>query len=200
MQSLSNTRIQIPSHPIPGASHRVASVTGTKQGIEEVRAMVRAISAAQSSVPVMSGNYHQYDAQQQQQQQQGGAYSAEWAAYHAAQQAAAAAQAPAQAAQPIGATDTTYHEQFFRHAYYYGEEAARAHYGEWSPPVGTPNPYGENPNLQQQQGGPATAVTQPTAAAAPASVDPGDVAKSRSEAVETSRRRVSNLPAWMTKK
>lgn len=34
-----------------------------------------------------------------------------------------------------------YYEDFFRYAYFYGEEAARKVYKDWSPPEGTSNPY-----------------------------------------------------------
>lgn len=227
MQSKTNTRIQIPSHPVPGETQRIATVTGPKEGCEQVRAMIQSISAAQSSAPVMSGTYNQqqphmhphahshYAAPQPAQQQ----YSAEWAAYHAAQAAAAAAQqqqqqqyssqpapaaaaaAPAAAQQP--ASDA-YYEQFFRYAYYYGEEAARAHYKTWSPPVGTPNPYGVNPAgitpapATADASTPAAAAAAPVAAAAPAPVAHAP-APADAQALETGRRKVSNLPAWMTK-
>merc|ERR1712025_636397 len=39
-----------------------------------------------------------------------------------------------------------YYDAFFRYMYHYGEDAARKYYGAWSPPQGTPNPYGVNPN------------------------------------------------------
>mgnify|MGYP006313606511 CR=1 FL=1 len=114
--------------------------------------------------------------------------------------------------------------------YYYGEEAARAYYGAWAPPPGTPNPYGVNPNgissapAAAPQAASASS-TQQTAAAAPSyaatyatqqqqtgEVDPllaatsapqapaaPQVTAPQQEARETSRRHVSNLPAWMTK-
>lgn len=125
-------------------------------------------------------------------------YSAEWAAYYAAQAAAgqgtaaattgatatataaapATAPAPAAGAQPAA---DAYYVVFWQYAAYYGEEAARKHYGAWSPPVGTPNP---------NAGGAPAAV-----AAAPA-----PVAAAPSGAVQDSSvRKVSNLPAWMTK-
>ena len=48
--------------------------------------------------------------------------------------------APAQA-QPLVPTDpTAYYKVFWDYAAYYGEPAARAFYGLWSPPEGTPNP------------------------------------------------------------
>lgn len=77
-------------------------------------------------------------------------YSAEWAAYYAAQAAAqgGAATATAGAAAPTPAAATTtaaattgetpafdaYYDVFWQYASYYGEEAARKHYGAWSPP------------------------------------------------------------------
>lgn len=154
--------------------------------------------------------YGQYGQQQQQQQygaasgQEGGDYSAQWAAYYAAQaaqggaagqQAAAPAAAQAEvstagaaATGQAGASDQ-YYEDFFRYEYYYGESAARERYGAWSPPVGTPNPYGVNPDLAK---GTAAAAPVQAPAAAPAAAAPNRG--------ETSvRRGVSNLPAWMTK-
>jgi len=115
-------------------------------------------------------SYGVYGHQQQQQQHQqqhygapatggGGAqedYSAQWAAYYAAQasnQAAAPNPAPAPAAANGAAASQTdqpaadaYYDAFFRYAYHYGEDAARQYYGAWSPPAGTANPYGVNPN------------------------------------------------------
>jgi far upstream element-binding protein len=181
-------------------------------------------------------------------------YTAEWAAYHAAQQqqqqqqqvqyhdtAAAAGATPAVAATTTATVAATneYTEPFFRYAYYYGEEAARQYYGAWSPPVGTPNPYGVNPNgittTPTAGAAAAAAVTTTTAATvsgtaavdtttpdttstAAATTTTGNQYYSATETVpsnttttttddaadamarETSRRHVSNLPAWMTKK
>lgn len=94
---------------------------------------------------------------------------------------AAAAPAPAAAAGGQPAHDA-YYDVFWQYAAYYGEEAARKHYGAWSPPVGTPNP---NPSA----GGSAPAAA-PAAPAADASA---------SDVQDSSVRKVSNLPAWMTK-
>mmetsp|Transcript_41834 Transcript_41834/g.75352 ORF Transcript_41834/g.75352 Transcript_41834/m.75352 type:complete len:253 (+) Transcript_41834:487-1245(+) len=122
-------------------------------------------------------------------------YSAEWAAYYAAQAAASgqggtAAAAPAPAAAAVAApaaapaaaeqqpAHDAYYVVFWQYAAYYGEEAARKHYGAWSPPVGTPNPT------------PAAAAPSP---AAPVATSQGDVQ-------DSSVRKVSNLPAWMTNK
>mmetsp|Transcript_9661 Transcript_9661/g.27487 ORF Transcript_9661/g.27487 Transcript_9661/m.27487 type:complete len:702 (-) Transcript_9661:1490-3595(-) len=133
--------------------------------------------------------------------------SPEWQAYYAAQ--AVAGQQQQQQQQPGAAagagaqSDDQYHEQFFRYAYYYGEEAARSYYGAWSPPLGTPNPYGVNPN----------GVTAPPPSAAPAGANaqagqaPGQgpqaaatqAARPAAQAQDSSVRKVSNLPAWMTK-
>jgi hypothetical protein len=134
-------------------------------------------------------------------------YSAQWAAYYAAQAAAqvgnaSAAATTTQAAAPAAAGASgqqaadAYYEQFFRYAYYYGEDAARKYYGAWSPPVGTPNPYGENPAgitpAPASESAPAPQAAAPQAAVAPTDAVAG--------ARETSQRRgVSNLPAWMTK-
>ena len=175
------------------------------------------------------GGYGQQQQQQQgygQQQgggQQGGGqqdYAKEWAAYYAAQAAqgnggaaqAQTASAPASAvastAAPAAAASATqgadtYHEQFFRYAYYYGEDAARSHYGAWSPAPGTPNPYGTNPNgitaapvaagQSASAPAPAAAAQQSSSAQAPAPV------AAQANVRDSGRRGVSNLPAWMTK-
>jgi far upstream element-binding protein len=222
LQESTNTRIQIPQHVNPGEVNRIATVTGPVDGCHRVQQMIAQIVQEQSSASVMSGTpssfqHHAPNQQmmmtttmhQQQQQQQG--YSAEWAAYHAAQQQAAATQqqhAVAVAQQVVAApapapatASNEYTEQFFRYAYYYGEEAARQYYGAWSPPLGTPNPYGVNPSgitaapaaaSAPAAAAPEKADTVATLAPAPAAAPP--------EARETSRRQVSNLPAWMTKK
>lgn len=145
-------------------------------------------AVAQSSDPAWQAYYAaQAVANKQQQQQQ--------------EQLAAAAAAPAVDA---------YYEQFFRYAYYYGEEAARQYYGAWSPPPGMPNPYGTNPNgispapASTGAEGAAPAATAPapalgpTTAATPA-LQPGTLTASVAPARESSMRKVSNLPAWMTK-
>ena len=157
--------------------------------------MIDQIINQQSSAGVMSGNGN-YMGQQYYGQSAGqnGQHSAEWQAYYAAQAVAkqqqpqqAPAPAPAAAA-PAPAADA-YYEQFFRYSYYYGEEAARQHYGAWSPPVGTPNPYGVNPN----------GITA-APAAAPSTPAPAPVAPQQNQEVrDTGRRGVSNLPAWMTR-
>lgn len=197
MQNKSGTRIQIPSYPTPGQPHRVATVTGNKEGCEKVQAMIDQIINHQTSAGVMSGNGSQYLGQQYygQSGEQNGQYSAEWQAYYAAQAVAkqqqpqqAPAPAPVAAAAPAPAADA-YYEQFFRYSYYYGEDAARQHYGAWSPPVGTPNPYGVNPN-----GVTAAPAAAPTPAPAPAAPP-----AQQQDVRDTGRRGVSNLPAWMTR-
>jgi hypothetical protein len=226
MQNKTNTKIQIPSQAIPGQEYRIATVSGPADGCNQVKQMIERISLEQSSQSVMSGAAYQgqdggYGGQYGQQayggQQYGYGqqaygqhaeaagvqtdYSAQWAAYYAAQAAAGAtttqAPAPAAAADASGqlAADA-YYEQFFRYEYYYGEDAARKHYGAWSPPVGTPNPYGENPAgitpAPASESAPAPQAAAPQAAVAPTDAVAG--------ARETSQRRgVSNLPAWMTK-
>jgi len=62
------------------------------------------------------------------------------------------------------------------------------HYGAWSPPVGTPNPN--------------AAASVAAAAPAPAPAPASGAAAAGSEAQDihdSSVRKVSNLPAWMTK-
>jgi far upstream element-binding protein len=180
MQSTTQTRIQIPpTVPNPGDIYRVITVTGpSMEACQQVQSMIHRILSEQSSAGVMSGNHAAQSQQpygnpytaatsaQSPQINQPG-YTAEWAAYHAAQQQQVQYQETTNAAavtaatQPVAATAAVpatneYTEPFFRYAYYYGEEAARQYYGAWSPPVGTPNPYGVNPN----------GITTPTAAAA----------------------------------
>lgn len=210
MQGKSGTRIQIPSHPTPGETYRIAIISGSKKGCETVQQMIASIVEAQSSAPVMSGTFQSYGSGRQEEEQ----YSAEWAAYHAAQAAAqeqyaqshqqqqypsqqqlsqqqqqqqtAAVATPSVQQQPA---PDAYYEEFFRYSYYYGEDAARQHYGAWAPPIGTPNPYGVNPN----------AIQAVPIASAPAPSPVVAVEQATSEARETGKRKVSNLPAWMTK-
>jgi len=222
MQSTTHTRINIPSQPSPGETHRIATVSGTQEGCERARQMIQQISAEQGSAGVMAGAPFSGGVRGPQRQQPYGgpqenqqAYSAEWAAYHAAQAAAQQQQQLQQAAQALAAVTPTatgqqqpapdtYYEQFFRYAYYYGEEAARKYYDAWSPPAGTPNPYGINP-AGIQPAPAAEAHAQPPAAqpqqssAAPMQAHTQPAAHVGSEARETGRRKVSNLPAWMTK-
>jgi far upstream element-binding protein len=131
-------------------------------------------------------------------------YSAEWAAYYAAQAAAAAqggaaaTTAPTPAAATTTATTTTaagetpaydaYYDVFWQYASYYGEEAARKHYGAWSPPEGTPNPNIANGAAASA---PVAAEYAPTATT--------QVSIDTSEIKDSSVRKVSNLPAWMNK-
>ena len=130
-----------------------------------------------------------------------------WQAYHAAQALAnkqqqeqqQAAYVAASAASAAPASDA-YYEQFHRYAYYYGEEAARQYYGTWSPPIGTPNPYGINPAgitaapAASESGAPPNG----TATMAQAQAQPA-VSANNIEVRDSSVRKVSNLPAWMTK-
>jgi far upstream element-binding protein len=142
--------------------------------------------------------------QQQQQPAMAGQktdYSAEWAAYYAAQAAAGAAgggggaavatattapaPAPAAAAGDQQPAHDAYYEVFWQYAGYYGEEAARAHYGAWSPPVGTPNP-------NAAAAGATSAAPASSSAVAPAPTE------AQQDIQDSSVRKVSNLPAWMT--
>ena len=144
-------------------------------------------------------------------------YSAEWAAYYAAQAAAgggaatgqaAAAPAPAAATQAAPAPSASgdgqqgadaYYEQFFRYAYYYGEAAARDYYKTWSPPVGTPNPYGENPaGITPAPASDTNTTAQQAPAPAPAAAAQAPAADAPPARETSQRRGVSNLPAWMT--
>ena len=126
-----------------------------------------------------------------------------WQAYYAAQAIANNKQQEQHQKQQEAASSSpasdAYYEQFHRYAYYYGEEAARQYYGTWSPPVGTPNPYGVNPN----------GITAPPADQSGANAPPGNTATTAQQAPaattntpqvrDSSVRKVSNLPAWMTK-
>lgn len=152
-------------------------------------------------------------------------YAAPYNPYPQQQQWGTQAAGPTAAAQqpPPPPPADAYYEQFFRYAYYYGEVAARQYYGQWSPPPGTPNPYGINPNAIQPAptiGGSPTGAspphTTPASTAQPPATEPtapiisGDanvsnVNKEPTENLpavmgrETSVRKVSNLPAWMSK-
>jgi far upstream element-binding protein len=222
MQHKTNTRIQIPSQPTLGQPHRTATVVGTQDGCNLVQGLIDRIINEQSSACVMSGTpyhnqqgggqYHNGQQQQQQQQQQqaygqpqqGQEYSAEWQAYYAAQALTKQAAAPATAAAPAATAQgaDAYYEQFFRYAYYYGEDPAREYYGAWSPPPGTPNPYGVNPAgitaAPAQQGTPA-AVLAPAYSQAPAAVPVAVSQQQQQQVRDSSVRKVSNLPAWMTR-
>jgi len=291
MQSKTQTRIQIPSQPTPGQSHRVATVHGNIEGCHQVKAMIERMVLEQSSQSVMAGSafqgnfgqnqHHQnqngyYGHQQQQQQQQGhhyaaaygqqyGAYgqqyaaaygqqyyqqqaaggasaygqggataaapadgqktdySAEWAAYYAAQAAqqqqqgggggtsttgtdaaggkstqetksgddtntnqgtsasndnsadgaggAGNGSSSSGAATPAPTDPTAYYNDFWKYTQYYGEEAARKYYGAWSPPVGTPNPFGSAGGATSNN---ATAGSQQQAQDASSNADAGN--------------------------
>lgn len=206
MQQKTGTRIQIPSQPTPGQPHRVATVTGTQDGCNKAQALIERIINEQSSACVMSGTSfnnsrgHYLNQQYYGGQQQGNESSAEWQAFYAAQglvnqaQPQASASAPAHAAPqhaspaPGPAADA-YYEQFFRYSYYYGEKAAREYYGAWAPPQGTTNPYGINP--QGVTPAPSSQQSQPSQTPAPT--------QQREVARDSSVRKVSNLPAWMTR-
>jgi len=119
-----------------------------------------------------------------------------WQAYYAAQAIANKQQQQQQQLQAAAAAapaSDAYYEQFHRYAYYYGEDAARQYYGTWSPPVGTPNPYGVNPE----------GITAPPAADsggnANASAPQATTPVNNTQVRDSSVRKVSNLPAWMTK-
>lgn len=209
MQQKTQTRIQIPSQPTPGQMCRIATVSGPQEGCQKVQEIINRIIMEQSSQFVMNGtafgqfgNNNQSYGQYGQQQQYGGGgaaaasgqqadYSAQWANYYASVgqtngNNAASAPAPAPAPTDAGAQQPAadaYYDAFFRYSYHYGEEAARKYYGAWSPPAGTANPYGVNPN--------------PTVAPTPAPAS--EQTRSANTAKDSSVRNVSNLPAWMTK-
>ncbi|KAL3923869.1 MAG: hypothetical protein SGILL_001393 [Bacillariaceae sp.] len=215
MQNKTGTRIQIPSHPTPGQPHRVATISGTQEGCEQARQLIERISVEQTSGCVMSGSPFGGGHQGGYHNQQNAAQSNDpaWQAYYAAQalsqqqqQQQQQQQAPANGG---GQAPDAYYEQFFRYAYYYGENNARQYYGAWSPPPGTPNPYGVNPNPTAPPAADATsAAGGAQAAAAPAAAAPSQTAQRPAEQPvagngapvrDSSVRKVSNLPAWMTK-
>ena len=102
----------------------------------------------------------------------------------------AAAPTPAPAAASGQPAHDAYYDVFWQYAGYYGEEAARKHYGAWSPPVGTPNP----------NGGGAPNATAPQAAPAPVvQATQEQISQAQASTTDSSVRKVSNLPAWMTK-
>jgi far upstream element-binding protein len=207
MQNKTGTRIQIPGQPTPGQPHRVATISGTQEGCEKARILIERISVEQSSACVMSGGdqgggYHGgYHNQQNAAQSNDPA----WQAYYAAQALAQQQQQQQQQAPAIGGAQApdAYYEQFFRYAYYYGEDNARQYYGAWSPPPGTPNPYGVNPNPSPPPASDASAAPAgaQTVAACAHMQQPSQqpVATSDGPVRDSSMRKVSNLPAWMTK-
>lgn len=232
MQEKSGCRINIPAQPTPGLGYRVATCVGPPDKCAEVQSWIQRIGAEQSSNFITGygmggmggmgqqqpyGQQHSYGQQQPYGQQ--GHYggqpqqdnSAAWGAYYANQAAnsaggatgapaAATANAPAPAA--ASGANAQYHDDFFRYAAHYGESAARQYYGAWSPPEGTPNPYGNaSPEAAAaavaaagKGGGEAAPAPAPATAAASAS---GAPATAKDSSV---RQGVSNLPAWMTKK
>jgi far upstream element-binding protein len=215
MQVKTGTKIQIPSHPTPGQIHRVATITGTQEGCSQAQALIDRIVTEQTSACVMSGTpynnnnreggYHQYHqgnpySNNSQNQEETQRSDPAWAAYYAAQALALKQQ---QQQQEVNSASTgseaadAYYEQFFRYAYYYGEVAARQYYGSWSPPVGTPNPYGVNPNPSPPPTSNEGNLAPGGSYASQASME--NPSHSTVGAVrDSSVRKVSNLPAWMT--
>jgi len=226
LQGKTNTRIDIPQHPPPGQDIRIITVSGASQeSCELAKSYIERIVNEQSAASIMTGssynnsyhnhsnnNYHggggigyhnQYRKQQSNNGNENGgnqnpaqSNDPAWQAYYAAQaiannkqQQAAAASAPA---------SDEYYEQFFRYAYYYGEEAARQYYGTWSPPPGTPNPYGVNPNGVTAPPEAESGASAPPAATA-TTVSQTPAATQNTQVRDSSVRKVSNLPAWMTK-
>jgi far upstream element-binding protein len=165
--------------------------------------------------------YSQYANQYATTAQQGQVdYTAQWQAYYAslaqqqttqqqsAQQTQAATATPVAAAAATTTTSGTaqtqqqpaadaYYDAFFRYAYHYGEETARQYYGAWSPPAGTPNPYGENPNKSTPTATSAATTGGDTTTTVNQSTN--NTAVNPAEVKDTGARNVSNLPAWMTK-
>jgi hypothetical protein len=82
---------------------------------------------------------------------------------------------------------TAYYNDFWQYASYYGEVAARAYYGAWSPPEGTPPPEGivipqatagavvNDGTIQASAGIITTTGAAPDTATAPATANPAQV-------------------------
>ena len=201
-------------------------MTGTKEGCDTARALITRILQEHSTNFLLgdaggqqqryAGQYgQQYGQQQYQQPSQQGAqkdYSKEWAAYYAAQ---AQAQQPQQQPQqqhhhhqeqqqnaqkkPDLSDPKAYYEDFWKYASYYGEEAARKYYGAWSPPVGSKAPASVSAAPQTTQSASTTKVQQTASnPTSNQSAPNGGSADQRDARGETSKRNVSNLPAWMT--
>ena len=222
LQRQSTSRIQIPPQADPGTQHRTCTITGSRAGCDMVKALISRILQERSTDFLTGGTaytgqqqYGQQQAygqlyqqgyghqqgqqqQQQQQQQQGGQkdYSKEWAAYYAAQaqqqqQPQQVQQQPQQQQQPDPTDPTAYYDQFWKYAGYYGEEAARKYYGAWSPPVGT-----KNPNDSSSNNAPLAPPTAEQTNNQQSKYDSSNQTKIAAE--DSSKRGVSNLPAWMT--
>lgn len=121
------------------------------------------------------------------------------------QTSTAAATTDASAAAPAPTDPTAYYDAFWRYVQYYGEDAARAYYGAWSPPAGTPNPYAGTMPAAATAAAPAT-----TAATAggqqqqhqlpehtQSQTTQQEPAQDANAIADSSVRKVSNLPAWM---
>jgi hypothetical protein len=188
----------------PGPSSGIATVTGRPDACEQVRQMIERISQDQSSVAVTSGVVSQ-------------AHASGWNTYQTHGGQHSGQQANAQPSAAAAATSTDHYEPFFRYAYYYGEEAARAYYGAWSPPFGTPNPYGVNPSLaatpaaapvapvQQYAAAPGAGSAAPAAYQASAVTDSSTASQTagatqgysaQQELPEAGQRNVSSPAAW----
>ena len=100
-------------------------------------------------------------------------------------------QQPQQQQQPDPTDPTAYYDQFWKYAGYYGEEAARKYYGAWSPPVGT-----KNPNDSSSNNAPLAPPTAEQTNNQQSRHDSSNQTKIAAE--DSSKRGVSNLPAWMT--
>jgi len=162
-----------------------------------------------------NGQQHAYGQYRQQQTYSSGQtdYGAQWAAYYASLNSNGMNSLVSQGTNNTAVTGTVsnsapvtstsgdetqedqqqpaadaYYDAFFRYVYHYGEDAARKYYGAWSPPQGTPNPYGVNPNSTLQEHGNHGSTTV------------NKVLTEESSLVkDSSVRGVSNLPAWMNR-
>eukprot|EP00968_Pinguiococcus_pyrenoidosus_P024882 scaffold5143_cov231-Pinguiococcus_pyrenoidosus.AAC.1 len=207
IQNTTQTRIQIPNDADVGSNPKVrhAVISGLPQNCEHAKREIENILANDGRIPNTHsggdaygpggggsayGQYGSYEAANPYADPMNpNAYM--YAAYNPYAIAAAAAVSQQQAA--AGAQDAAsvdpsyYHQQFWQYAAYYGEEYARAAYGAWAPPVGTPCPpgitlptqsaaTGAAPAASAAPGAPGADPAHPAAAAATAAADPATAA------------------------
>ena len=164
IQNRNSIRIQIPTQADPGTypPMRSVSLQGSFESQQatkyEIESLLNLAPGSLMQVPgpgaaAGHGQQQPYGAQGYA-AQAGAAYGAQYGqtgygqtAYGAQQaaygQAAYGASAQATTTTPVaGATPAAdaYYEDFWKYVDYYGEEAARAYYQTWAPPVGTPRP------------------------------------------------------------
>ena len=97
-------------------------------------------------------------------------------------------------AQEVPTDPTAYYNDFWLYCSYYGEPAARAYYGAWSPPEGTPAPAG---TVMPSAAVPPAAPSAPTPAE-PTPAAPSSEPASSSEQTSTSASTTATTPAAAT--